>query len=190
MKFKCFLQNSIFCHFFKNWTSNNSKTVSLSEKLLQFIRKGILQRIYMQNFAPFAWSVKNSTPARLKTDEKAPDPPFWIQLPVDRHKVLAIDKKLKHKWFQGNWFDNAPSAGQNEFSWKLRCPNAMAAVSAILERKYLKLRTSVVHALFYIRADFERRMMKNADFRSVQMRFWKQNGRHVRHFESDHDEKQ
>ena len=66
----------------------------------------------------------------------------------------------------------------------------MAAVSAILDRKQLKLPTSIEHALVYICADFERCMTKNAGFRRVQVRFCKQNGRHVRHLRSDHNEKQ
>ena len=66
----------------------------------------------------------------------------------------------------------------------------MAAVSAILNRNQLKLRTTMARVLIYIRTEFERRMTKNAGFRRVQVQFCKQNGRHVRHLESDHDEKQ
>ena len=60
------------------------------QKLLQFVGQGILQRICMQNLESFAFPVQNGTPARLENDQNASDPPFWTQLPVERHMVLAI----------------------------------------------------------------------------------------------------
>ena len=85
--------------------------------------------------------------------------------------MLANDEKLKHKKNQSHCMHIATSVGESMFSQKSGYLDKMAAVSAILERKQLNLRTRIAHVLVYTSTDFERRMTKNAGFRRVQVRF-------------------